>query len=236
MSCISWTGNIQGFSVPIPIHYLADYATKEWMCDKHITQILDLLQQDVIQEGLSEIIEIESVWFLPMLRKGYQDQEEYMTHTSYRWLRGRGQAFGTGTHEQLAFIGLVGGNHWVAVVIDFKEGTVYYGDSLGEKISSALRAILDWWIHLHTNGQFNHCGLPITLQQDGYSCGILAWLALVTFLLRGKYPLVDASHVAEERLKILIHMVEKHQESFVRHALFSKIWETTTEVHHSSEL
>ena len=58
--CISWTGNIQGFSVPIPIHYLADYATKEWMCDKHITQILDLLQQDVIQEGLSEIIEIES--------------------------------------------------------------------------------------------------------------------------------------------------------------------------------
>ena len=113
------------------------------MCDEYISQMLDLLQQDVIQEGLSKTIEIKSMWFLPMLRRGYKDQEEYMTHTSYRWLRGQGQAFGTGAHERLAFIGLVGGNHWVLVVIDFKEGMVYYGDSLGEKISSALREILD---------------------------------------------------------------------------------------------
>ena len=70
----------------------------------------DLLQQDVICEGLSEIIKIESVWFLPMLRKGYQDQEQYMTHTSYRWLRGLGQTFETGAREQLAFIGIIGGN------------------------------------------------------------------------------------------------------------------------------
>ena len=172
--------------------------------------MLELLQQDVIQEGFSKSIEIQLVWFLPLLRKGYQDQDEFMTHTSYWWLRQQGQAFGTGAGEQLAFVGLVGGNHWVAVVIDFKEGTVYYGDSLGERISSALREILDWWIHLHTNGQFNHNNLPITLQQDGYSCGLLAWLSLVTFLLRGKYPLVDASKVAEEHLKVLICVVEMH--------------------------
>ena len=61
LSCVSWTGNIQGFSIAIPTHYLADYATKEWMTDEHITQMLDLLQQDVIREGLSEIIKIEPV-------------------------------------------------------------------------------------------------------------------------------------------------------------------------------
>jgi hypothetical protein len=138
LSTVSWTENIQGFSVSIPTHYLADYTTKEWMTDEHITQMLDLLQQDVIQAGLSKTIEIKSVWFLTMLRKGYEEQEQYMTHTSYRWLRALGQAFGTGTREQLAFIGLIGGNHWIAVVIDFKEGTVYYGDSLGEGINSSL--------------------------------------------------------------------------------------------------
>jgi hypothetical protein len=222
LSTVSWTENIQGFSVSIPTHYLADYTTKEWMTDEHITQMLDLLQQDVIQAGLSKTIEIKSVWFLTMLRKGYEEQEQYMTHTSYRWLRALGQAFGTGTREQLAFIGLVGGNHWIAVVIDFKEGTVYYGDSLGEGINSSLRAILDWWIHLHTNGQFDHRNLPITLQQDGYSCGILAWLALVTFLLRGKYLLVDASRVAEERLKVLVRVVEKHQGKKVCYILGSQ--------------
>ena len=79
-------------------HYLANYVTTEWMCDEHISQILDLLQH-VIQEGLSKTIEIESMWFLPMLRRGYKDQEEYMTHTSYQWLHGQGQAFGTGAHE-----------------------------------------------------------------------------------------------------------------------------------------
>jgi hypothetical protein len=84
---------------------------------------------------------------------------------------------------------------------------------------------LDWWIHLHTNGQFDHRNLPITLQQDGYSCGILAWLALVTFLLRGKYLLVDASQVAEERLKVLVRVVEKHQGKKV--CWFSKIREAT---------
>jgi hypothetical protein len=215
LSSVSWTENIQGFSVSTPTHYLADYATKEWMTDEHITQMLDLLQQDVIQEGLSETVEIKSVWFLSMLRRGYEEQEQYMTHKSYRWLRAQGQAFGTGAREQLAFIGIVGGNHWIAVVIDFKEGTVYYGDSLGEGISNSLRAILDWWIHLHTKSQFDHRNLPITLQQDGYSCGILAWLALVTFLLRGKYSLVDASQVAEERLKVLIRVVEKHREKIV---------------------
>ena len=99
LSCVPWTGNIQGLSTSTPTHYLADYATMEWMCDEHIIQMLDLLQQDVIQEGFSESIEIESVWFLPMLRKGYQDQDEYMTHTSYWWLRRQGQAFGTGDCE-----------------------------------------------------------------------------------------------------------------------------------------
>jgi hypothetical protein len=97
--------------------------------------------------------------------------------------------------------------------MDFAQGTVFYGDSLGKKISDDLREVLDWWIHLHTGRLFDYRDLPIAHQQDGYSCGILAWHALVAFFFKGK--IIDPSCVAQERLKVLLRVAEKHHEDMV---------------------
>jgi hypothetical protein len=191
LSCIPWNRNIRGFSASAGTEYLTAYATTEWLNDDHITHMLDLLRCDLIREGLSPSVEVESIWFLPQLKEGYRDQEKYASHRSYGWIRGQGQALGTGAREQLVLIGNIDGNHWIALVMDFAQGTVFYGDSLGKKISDNLREVLDWWIHLHTGRLFDYRDLPIAHQQDGYSCGILAWHALVAFFFKGK--IIDPS-------------------------------------------
>lgn len=177
--------------------------------------MLDLLRRDITREGLSQSVEVESIWFIPKLKAGYSDQERYISHRSYRWIRGQGQALGTGARKQLVLIGNVGENHWIALVLDFAQGTIFYGDSLGKKISDNLRELLDWWTHLHTGHHFDYRDLPITHQQDDYSCGLLAWNALVAFLLKGRDTLVNPSCVAQERLRVLLHVAEKHHEEMV---------------------
>jgi hypothetical protein len=160
LSCMPWGRNIRGFSTSVGTKYLATYATTEWLSDEHITQMLDLLRCDVIREGLSLSIEVESIWFIPKLMEGYGDQEKYTSHASYHWICRQGQAFGTGAHEQLALIGNVCKNHWITLVMDFMQGTVFYGDSLGKDISNNLQEVLDWWIHLHTGRHFDYSNLP----------------------------------------------------------------------------
>ena len=90
LSCIPWNRNIQGFSASVGTEYLAAYTTTEWLNDEHITHMLDLLRCDVIREGLSQSVEVESIWFLQKLKEGYCDQEKYMSHKSYHWIRGQG--------------------------------------------------------------------------------------------------------------------------------------------------
>jgi hypothetical protein len=83
-------------------------------------------------------IEVESIWFIPKLKAGYSDQDKYGSHRTYCWIHGQGQALAKGAHEQLISIGNVGENHWIALVMDFAQGTIFYGDSLGKKISDSL--------------------------------------------------------------------------------------------------
>lgn len=116
----------------------------------------------------------------------------------------------TGIRDQLAFLVNVNHNHWVAIVLDFPKAVIWYGDSLGGKFNQNIMQVLDWWTHLHSGKTFIHKKLPITLQDDNHSCGLLAWNALATFLLHGKYMLMNASDVADERLAVLIRVVEHH--------------------------
>jgi hypothetical protein len=43
LSCIEWSGTIHGTSAKVGTHYLATYATHDWLTDEHETQMLDLL-------------------------------------------------------------------------------------------------------------------------------------------------------------------------------------------------
>ena len=84
--------------------------------------------------------------------------------------------------------------------------------SLDEKISNDLREVLNWWTHQHISRRFDYRDLPITRQQDSYSCGLLGGLALVAFLSKGKETLVDPSCVVQGRLKVLRVAEKRHKD------------------------
>ncbi|KAF8238064.1 hypothetical protein L208DRAFT_1155032, partial [Tricholoma matsutake] len=206
-------GMIHGFSAKVGTHYLVTYAMHDWLTDEHETQMLDLLRWEVLRERMGDRVEIESIFFLEKLKDAFHNQKDYTTGVQHRWVRGEGQALGTSAQEQLVLLANVRGDHWVALILDFQQDVIWYGDSLGNVISEEWCEMLDWWTHLHMGRQFDHEPLPITRQQDGFSCGLLAWNALAVFLFKDKYTLINAGNVAEERLKLLLQVISQHQEN-----------------------
>jgi hypothetical protein len=83
----------------------------------------------------------------------------------------------------LAFIANVCGNHWVAVVVDMAVGVLWYGDPMGERIDGELEAALQWWSYTHLHTTFTFEAMLTPKQQDHHSCGVLAYVALWTFIL-----------------------------------------------------
>jgi hypothetical protein len=215
LACISWAGNIKGFSASISTVHLTTYLTHEWFTDEHENQMLYLLQREVSRERREDRISVCDTFFMKRLIDLQQDEDgpdRYATGANYAWLREKGQELATGVLDMLIMIANIGSNHWVAVVVDFKSSNIWYGDSMGGTIDDDIEKALTWWIHHHTRKHFTKGYLPITRQQDGHSCGILAWAALARFLFPGTYLLVDAGLLANERLRMFLRVLDCHNE------------------------
>ncbi|WP_304956792.1 C48 family peptidase [Wolbachia endosymbiont of Delia radicum] len=70
----------------------------------------------------------------------------------------------------------LGGNHWVTLVIDYRNGNYigYYADSLGHNVLNSVRRVLeDNNVTLH-NILIDQQGNRLVQQRDGYNCGFWA--------------------------------------------------------------
>ena len=153
LACISWAGNINGFSASITTDHLATYLTKNWFSDEHENQMLYFLQREVSRERRDEGIDICDTFFMTRLINLSQDAdgpELYATAANYAWLRKKGQELATGILEKLVTIANISDNHWIALVIDFKCSKILYGDSMGGTIDDDIEEALTWWIQHHT--------------------------------------------------------------------------------------
>lgn len=74
---------------------------------------------------------------------------------------------------------------------------------------------VEWWTHHHTGHGFACEKLPITRQDDGFSCGLLAYNALTHWANPEKYPLIDATKVDDARLEILLGVIIQHLNNLV---------------------
>jgi Ulp1 family protease len=119
---------------------------------------------------------------------------------------------GTGVFEKLVSIVNLDQNHWVQVIIDTSSSKILYGDSFGKPITHEIKEVLTWWTNHHTATNFQIHSLAITRQVDEYSCGMLAWNAIAAHVLPDTYSLVSSQAVADERLKMLLRVVERHNE------------------------
>ncbi|KAH7908916.1 hypothetical protein BJ138DRAFT_990150, partial [Hygrophoropsis aurantiaca] len=214
LASLPWSGNIRGFDNPEPIHRLATYATRGWLGTTHEDQMLDLLRRDLHRGSTSHKTVIENLAFSKFLQEGYarRNSGEYEASRYFRVARGLGQALASQTRDILGYLMNLNDNHWVVVVLNFRDSTILYGDSLGDPIPANLASILDWWTNTHTGLTFVHKTLPITHQQDSFSCGLLSFNALAHYILPDQYPLINPVEVDNERLKIMLQVVKRHSE------------------------
>ncbi|KAF8891593.1 hypothetical protein CPB84DRAFT_1683234, partial [Gymnopilus junonius] len=212
---LSWTDNVKGFPAMPPMDILTTYTTKNWLKDEHENQMLHLLECQLTRTRNDEGVHIGNTFFVTKLLEIYRrpDRDDhYLNSANLSWLRNQGQEFGMGVLDKLATIVNVRQNHWVAVIVDFQSAQILYGDSLGSTINEELEEALTWWTFHHTAQYFPIQNLPITCQRDGYSCGLLAWNALATKLLPELHSLMDSGTVQDERLKVFLQVVARHDE------------------------
>ena len=215
LTCIPWAGNINGFPGSVPTECLTRYLTNEWLIDEHENQMLHLLECELARSGHNDGIHIANTFFITRLLRVYRDPNRddlYSTEKRNAWLRRLGQELATGILKKLVTIVNIDHNHWVSIVIDAPSSRILYGDSFSEPIKHEIKAVLTWWTNHHTATDFQIHNLHMSRQKDGYSCGMFAWNAVAVHLLPETYSLMNSQAVADERLKMFHHVVERHNE------------------------
>ncbi|KAF9236437.1 hypothetical protein BU15DRAFT_50062, partial [Melanogaster broomeanus] len=212
LALLPWSGDICGFEANDPILKLHTYTTNNWLSDTHENQMLDLLRRKLCQQPNGLQVLVENTFFINYLQKGYECQEagEYESSKYFARLRETGFSLGSGVQTNVGFVANIHDTHWVGVILDFACNIIYYGDSLGCKMDAKLAATLQWWTRHHSGQKFTHQDLAITRQDDTFSCGVLAFNAIAHHLLPSHYPLVPATLVANERLKTMLEVTERH--------------------------
>lgn len=213
LSVLPWSGNIHGFSNSEPLHSVTTYASpKCWFSEVHEHQMLDLLHRDIRLHTRGAGIEVENLSFFEKMKQAYDGKErgQYEVSREFTRLRGVGLALARRERKVVGFLTNINKNHWVAIVLDFERLEFLYGDPLGWAPSKELVDVIDWWTTHHAGLPFVQKKLLTTDQPDGHNCGMLANNALCHHFLPEKHPLMKMDRLDEERLQILLKVLEHH--------------------------
>lgn len=209
LSHLPWYGSVQGFSKKDNILHLHKFATTKWLSTVHENQMLDLLRFDISQhctDSESWAYNIESTEFVPSLITAFDRRYTFQRGP----LHNLAQSLVSGVLKCVGTILNSQDTHWAALVLDFSSHIIWYGDSLGWQMEARTKDAISWWIQAHTLVPFIYKMLPITYQEDTFSCGLLAWNSLTHYFLPAQNPLVDPSLVAIARLKVLLRISTHH--------------------------
>ena len=140
--------------------------------------------------------------------------DAYQTEQRFAWVRSIGDDMMKRQQAVLTMAHLGNKNkHWVGLVVDARDKAIYYGDSLDSPIPPNLLETYQWWILQHSSTSFDLKNLPITHQEDGYLCGILADNALAHFALLKLFPLFKSFEARAARMsafvRVAYHILEQ---------------------------
>jgi hypothetical protein len=109
----------------------------------------------------------------------------------------------------------LGNKCWLSFDLNFKDSSIWYGDSYGEEPPEELMHQVKWWTYQHTGRDFNSEKLDITMQEDGFSGSLLAVNALAHQANPERYLLIKATEVDDTRLQVLLVVIECHSDQSV---------------------
>jgi len=212
MKALPWDGYIKGFEDQDLLLKLRTYCSRDWLHSVHINHMLQLLG-DNLKLTANATVSIQLTYHVEdVLGAYYNGNKTYRTSRRYRALRELAQDLATGIHDMLAMVGNVDGDHWIALMVNFRQHKVYYGDSAGHPINKELRTAYTWWFSEHNEHEFEWVQIDITEQEDGYLCGLLATNALAHVLDPNQFDLMDAKVVDAERVNVLKRVIRQHNE------------------------
>jgi hypothetical protein len=169
----------------------------------------DLLRRDLLLKGSK--VEIENMAFFAKLQQGYDCRVDvYNQSRAFARPHGVALALEVGERDGLGLGINIEGDHWVSAALDFKNSMIYYGDPLNGDPTDKVQSVLNWWTFHHTGQKFAYQKLKVTIQRDGFSCGLLAPNGLAHFYLPNEYLLISAAEVDTERVQILLRVVQRH--------------------------
>jgi hypothetical protein len=212
---LPWNAQIEGFEDQGQLFQLHTYCSRNWLSSLHINHMLDLLKDDLGIMVDDTSTSIQHTWHAQQVVAAYYSgNESYLTSKRCSVIREHAQDLATGIQDTLGTVANIDGNHWIALMVDFRKRKVYYGNSLEGTINKELRAAYDWWLSMHNENTFKWVQMKITRQRDGYSCGLLAVNALAHALDPGQFNLMnsDAKAVDTERINILCRVIDRHKE------------------------
>ena len=207
---------------PVPLNEvvstqkLSAFLTTEWLADEHELLMLDLLKKDLEAEGQHYIF-VEDTAFSLLLKAANADQQNYPTKKHYQWLREKGEALANGEKTHLATIVNIDGSHWAAVVVNSQNKQIYFGDSFQHNMPNDLKQIFNWWLGYHMgSAPFSYQSLPVPTQSDTFSCGILCWDGLRSFLLKSTPGPIGPTQAIDERIRVFLRLVKPFRKPEVR--------------------
>lgn len=189
-----------------------------WLNSSDIDSMLELLCEQV-QESTTERTRfiVFSTHLVQKLLTTFGDQTQGISYEACSWLQNIGkEVFEQGkTLITVTHLGKLppkkgmkkGSDHWVPLVIDGREHSFIYGDSLvGKKmpvIPDRLLNALNAWRERHTFSTFTCTTLPTSQQEDTHSCGIRATNALEHYVRPMQFALLGPHqhHVASAKLQ-----------------------------------
>jgi hypothetical protein len=108
----------------------------------------------------------------------------------------------------IAWVPVCGRGHWIAYIVDPISSTIFYGDSLGQRIPANLRDALQWWLRGLRERMREPVRPPsfkpilVTGQEDSFSCGILSTNSLLHHLLPDRFLLVSGDDISIKTYRI----------------------------------
>jgi hypothetical protein len=208
-----WQGGLSGFNAPEPIESLRTYLSTDWFLATHQDQMMELLNLEADQHPSLEFNTIfTGVVFFDSIIQGYENwgKEVYLESKGLSATRAIGKELESGIRSMVAGIVHINGNHWVAVVIEFKKRIVYFGDPDSAHIPLNIKNALIWWLSHHSKDTFTFAPLAYTPQQDSYSCRLLSTNAILHHFLPTEFPLIPGKKNHISRMKIFIEVAKQH--------------------------
>jgi hypothetical protein len=207
---LPWGINKCGVLDTEPIDTMWCYLGPHFTTRSQQNDLLEILHNCIVTDpGLVQRLHVEGVALTAALKGAVatRGMDTYHTGQQFAWIRAIGDDLMKQEQALLTMAHLGDDNkHWVGIVIDARDKVIYYGDSLESPIPPDLLETYQWWILQHSTSSFDLQDLPITHQEDGSSCGILADNGLSHFAFPELFPLFKSFEVHAARMSTFTHI------------------------------